>query len=215
MAQHVAPIDVRSYFRRAADILDDDVALLTAAGWYSERLAFSSAEALSSTGMHISRLQAQRARFRGEAEGYYEAALAADTEADEAALRLSRIDLAAGRVAPARERLERLVARTTLARPMAYVARLLLGKTYEHDRNRKEAERRYREAIELVPSAQAARFALAGLLSAAGHSTAAAGVVDPVLRDGTEQGDPWNDYLLGYLPFGARMFDDLRAEVRR
>jgi hypothetical protein len=215
MAQHVAPIDVRSYFRQAADLLTDDVALLTAAGWYSERLAFSSAEALSSTSMHISRLQAQRLRFRGEAEGYYEAALAADAGADEAALRLSRVELAAGRMSAARERLTKLMARESLSPPLAYVARLLLGSLYERERNRDEATRLYREAIDLAPPAQAARLALSEMLSAAGDSNAAAAVLEPVLEDSTERDDPWTDYLLGYLPFGTRLFDGLRAEVQR
>ena len=93
--------------------------------------------------------------------------------------------------------------------------RLLLGRLHLQAGEPAEAERRFRDAIDLDPQGQAARVALGRLLEGRGDRRGAVAVLDPILRG--ESGaaiDPWVDYLLG-AGAGPDRRDALRRELRR
>ncbi|MGE0446532.1 MAG: tetratricopeptide repeat protein [Vicinamibacterales bacterium] len=212
-ASRVSPPDVIDYFEDAIRKLPGDAALLTAAGWFQERLA----EAQAPAGMSLAAGQTRRRRYQQDAMRVLRAALAADPNAAEAALRLARVEVDRGELTAARQRLERLAARDDLQPLLAYVARLLLAGVEEREGKPGEAERRYREAIALDPVAQSARVALGRLLHAGGDTAGAAAIVEPAVteRDARSGNDPWGDYRLGYPAIGQLVFDALRDEVQR
>jgi Flp pilus assembly protein TadD len=186
---------------------------LTAAGWFSERRAHGAA----APGATLAMQQRSRRIQRQYAERYLEGALRAEPAAAEAALRLARLDVTAGRDADATRRLTALLARPDVESSAAYVGRLLLGGIQERQGETAAAARTYREALALDEVAQSARVALSALLYTSGDAEAAAAVVEPlVTRAGPRQrNDPWADYQLGYLPVGRALLEELRNEVRR
>lgn len=213
LTRRLSPEQALVHVAEAVKRVPDDVAILTAAGWFSERLA----DLPAARGWDLRRVQTIRRRRQDEALRYLTAALAVDPRAAEAALRLSRVESEMGRVEGAAARLAGLLERDDLARATAYVGRLVLGRLLERQGNAREAERLYREAMRLDPVAQSARLALGQLLHAAGDSVQAADVVEPMLTAGTnrERNDPWADYRLAYPLVGELLFDELRDEVRR
>lgn len=209
----VAPDDAFDYFGDAVKALPEDVPLLVAAGWFSERLAHRPAERFSEPrNQHT----LQR-RYLQSAERYLTRALEADPNANEAALRLARVEIAKGQDARARGRLVPLLARAGLEPSVRYLGRLLLGGIHEREGNAAEAQRLYREAIALDPLGQSARVALSHLLYASGDSPEAADAIAPLLtrRAERERNDPWSEYLLAYFPIGRALLDDLRKAVQR
>ena len=209
----LVPAEASAYFEDAVQALPDDVPLLTAAGWFSERRSLGAAAPEATPAMQ----QRSRRIHRQSAERYLARALKADPAAAEAALRLARLDVTAGRDADARTRLTSVLARPGLESWVAYVGRLLLGGIHERQSDAVAAERVYREALAFDEVAQSARIALSHLLYASGDAEAAAAVVEPL---GTPVGrrqrnDPWADYQLGYLPIGRALLEELRNEVRR
>jgi tetratricopeptide (TPR) repeat protein len=212
-AGRVSPPDVIDYFEDAIRKLPGDVTLLTAAGWFHERLA----EAQVPEGMSLVAGQTRRRRYQQDAMRLLRAALNADPDAAEASLRLARVEVDRGELVAARGRLEDLVARQDLRPLVAYVSRLLLGKVDEQERKPREAERWYREAVALDSVAQSARVALGRLLHDAGDTAGAAAIVEPAVtgRGARSANDPWNDYRLGYPAIGQLVFDALRDEVQR
>ncbi len=142
------------------------------------------------------------------------AAVAVTADATEAALRLARARMLLEEVDTARALLLGLVGRTDLPTPHAYLARLMLGRSYvavEPER----AERLFREAGDLLPEGQAARVALGQLLDTMGDRRGAAVVLN--LSSGVEPErfiDPWVDYLLG-VGNGPGLAEALRDEVRQ
>lgn len=209
----VPPDQALDHIAEAVKRVPDDVAILTAAGWFSERMA----DLPAGRGWDLRAAQTARRRRQDEALRYLAAALALDARAAEAALRLSRVEVEMGRVEGAAARLAGLLARDDLDQATAYVGRLVLGRLREQQGNTREAERLYREAMSLDPVAQSARAALGQLLHAAGDSVQAADVVEPMLTAGTnrERNDPWADYRLAYPLVGELTFEELRDEVRR
>jgi tetratricopeptide (TPR) repeat protein len=210
---YVAPDEALDYFDHAVRTFPDDVALLTAAGWFAERL--SNSAALPQTTMRHA--QALRRRHQRTAERFLAAALAVAPDAAEPSLRLARLEVAANERESARKRLASLVARDDLQPPTAYLARLMLGDMHERDGNGREAARLYREALGLDPVGQSARVALAHVLYAAGDALEAAAVIEPLLtRTGKdERNDPWSEYLVGYPAAGQLLLEQLRREVQR
>ena len=213
VAGHAAPLRALEYFESAVDAVPRDAPLLTAAGWFAERLS----EGAAPSGSSLRQSQVVRRRHQRSAERYLARALDIDPRAEEAALRLARVETLMGRDARAGGRLTALLARDTLAPFTAYLARLFLGDIRARAGDVRDAERLYREAIALDPVAQSARVALAQLLYSAGDSTAAAEVVEPLASRAAARGgnDPWSDYQLAYPAVGGLLLDDLRDEVQR
>jgi len=213
LTRRLSPEQALVHVVEAVKRVPDDVAILTAAGWFSERLA----DLPAPRGWDLRRAQTIRRRYQDEALRHLAAALAVDARAAEAALRLARVDSEMGRAEEAAARLAALLERDDLDRATAYVGRLVLGRLRERQGNAREAERLYREAMRLDPVAQSARVALGQLLHAADDSVQAAEVVEPMLTAGAgrERNDPWADYRLAYPLVGELMFEELRDEVRR
>jgi tetratricopeptide (TPR) repeat protein len=210
---HLTPQDALEYFEDAVEKMPDDVPVLTAAGWFSERLSHRAA----ARGASLRRLREIRRVHQRTAVRYLTAALKRDPNAGEAALRLARVEASLEHDAQARTRLTALLARDDLQPLIAYVGRLILGQLQERRGDLREAERLYREAMTMDPIAQSARVALARLLYASGDSPGAADVIEPAVRSGTEpdRNDPWSDYQLAYPAIGRVLLDDLRDEVQR
>jgi len=209
----VVPQDAATYFDEAVKALAGDVPMLTAAGWFHERLSHGAA----APGSTPDRQQMLHRRHRLAAERYLSTALQADPSASEASLRLARVHISAGREAEARRILTTLRARTDLAAVVGFVGRLLLGGIHERAGDRSAAERLYREALALDPVAQSARVALGHLLYTAGDAEGAAQAIEPLAlgRHDAPGNDPWSDYQLGYLPTGQALLDQLRTTVQR
>jgi tetratricopeptide (TPR) repeat protein len=212
LSRHTTPVEALEYFQAAVEQLPDDVPLLTAAGWFAERLSRSAAP----SDMNVANARALRRRHEQRAVRFLAAALAVDPRAAEASIRLARVEASSKRDA-ALDRLAALIARKDLEPSVAYLARLTLGNVREREGNRAEAERLYREAIALHPIPQSARIALAHLMYAAGDATGAADAIEPLLAPNTTPAanDPWSDYQLAYPAVGQALLDQLRAEVRR
>lgn len=198
------------HFERTVDLLPDDVPLLTAAGWFSERLAHGSAQ----VGASISGQRSSKRIYRDAATRFLTAALKLDPTAAEAALRLARVEMLGGRAVDAKARLAQLLARQDLEPDTAYVGRLLLGRLHEQAEDMTSAERLYREAMAIDPSVQSARVALGRVLYVRGDPADAADVVAPSLVPKPEKVDPWASYQLVYMPFGYVLFDRLRQAIR-
>ena len=199
----------------ACELLPDDVALLTAAAWFNEGLALAPVDPGDLERGGLARLQERKRSRLLAAARRAGAALRAAPAASEAALRLARVRMLLGQGESVRALLTELTERGGVPRAHAYLGRLLLGRLHVEAGEAAEAERRFREAIALVPEGQAARVALAHLFEGRGDRRGAAAVLDPVLRG--EFGpaiDPWVDYLLG-AGAGPGLRDALRGEVQR
>lgn len=213
LVQVLSPDAAARAFDVALRRVPRDAPLLVAAGWFHERLADGNASA----GWSLRTAQAMRRNEHTLASRRFEAALAIDPGSAEAALRLARVDAAMGRDARAVSRLTALLAREDLDTFTAYVGRLVLGDVHERHGRTADAERCFREAVEIDPSARSARLALGQLRYAAGEADAAADLVAPVLhaRSHGQDNDPWVNYRLAYPLIGRLVFDELAAEVRR
>jgi hypothetical protein len=201
------------YFADAIKALPDDARLLTTAGWFAERLSIMAAP----PGSTPRGAQAQHVKYQQTAKRFLASALEVEPDAVEAALRMARITILAGNDRDAREWLLPLLARSDIEPDFAYVGRLLLGGVFEREHKADEAQRLYREAIALDDVAQSARVALSQLLYASGDAAAAADVIDPLIkrRASRDYNDPWSEYMLGYVPMGYALLDDLRKEVQQ
>ena len=213
VAAHLGPIDALKYFDLAVEAVPGDVPLLTAAGWFSERLS----DGAAAPGASLRNSQALRRRHQRAAERYLAAAVDLDPRAEEPNLRLARIEALMGRDARAGGRLAALVARHDVQPFTAYLARLFLGGVRAREGETRQAERLLREAIALDPIAQSARIALAEMRYAAGDPAGAAEIVEPLATPpaGRDRNDPWADYRLAYPQVGALILDQLRDEVQR
>lgn len=208
----VSPEIALDHFAQAVKRVPDDVPILIAAGWFSERLA----DLPAARGWDLRMAQRIRRRRHDEALRFLTAALAVDTHSAEATLRLARVESEMGRHEQAAGRLAALLARDDLDRSTAYVGRLVLGRIREQQGDRREAERWYRGAMGLDSVGQSARVALGQLLHAAGDSVQAANIVENMLEAGEdrERNDPWANYRLAFPLIGQLIFEELRDEVR-
>jgi tetratricopeptide (TPR) repeat protein len=213
VTRHVVAEDALEYFDVAITRVPDDVALLTAAGWFAERLSNRAATPDTS----VRNAQTLRRRHQQRAVQFLTTAVRIDPTAAEASLRLARIEASSGQREAARQRLTGLLARQDLRPSDAYLARLMLGDIRERDGDRREAARLYREAIALDSIAQSARVALAHLSYASGDAAGAAAVIEPLVTRTArpEANDPWSEYLLAYPVAGQMLLDQLRQEVQR
>jgi tetratricopeptide (TPR) repeat protein len=213
LTTYLGPAEALAYFEDAVKKCPDDVPLLTAAGWFAERLSYRAA----ARGSSFQRARDARRIHQRTAERFLNRALEIDPNASEATLRLARLESFAGEDAQASARLTALLARADLQPHLAYVGRLILGGLHERRGDSAAAERLYREALALDRVAQSARVALARMLYATGDSGRAADILEPALRGRTERdrNDPWSDYQLAYPFSGRLLFDALHKEIPR
>ncbi|MEZ5315911.1 MAG: hypothetical protein R2752_00770 [Vicinamibacterales bacterium] len=96
---------------------------------------------------------------------------------------------------------------------VVYLARYFRGLALENAERRDEAVGAYRGALDAIPGAQSASFALAALLAQQGHRIDAAVVVDRALTPGTPVPDPWRAYGLADARFWPELIDRLHREI--
>ena len=221
-ARHADPAAAIDYFDRVTERVPGDAPLLTAAGWFAERMSFARADPTPARRLTVARdipdtrrrQEAVQRRYQRLAVRWLNAAREASPSAPGPILRLARVEAFRGRDAEALALLSPLVARDDVPLLVAYVGRLLLGNLYERSGQTTEAERIYREAMVLAPPAQSARVALARLMYTT-EPAAAAETVTGFLTSDADPGsnDPWADYQLAYLPLGSLLLGELRLEV--
>ena len=192
----------------------DDVAVRTTAAWMHEELALTSYSFANGGESGLRRRQDAKRDLLQVAAGHATVALAHAPDAVEAALRLARVQILLEQFDAAEVRLSGLVARADLLPGEAYLARLLLGTLYAgHDRPG-EAERLFREAVDLVEGGQAARMALSRLFETLGDRRGAAEALQSVMAaEVSGPLDPWVAYRLGTHE-GPAVRERLRREVR-
>lgn len=96
-----------------------------------------------------------------------------------------------------------------------YLARYFRGQALERLDQSTPAEAAYRGAVEAVPHAQTATFALAALLVQRGARSEAATLVDESLSTTPRPADPWRTYAEADDRFWPELITKLRAEIRR
>jgi tetratricopeptide (TPR) repeat protein len=154
-------------------------------------------------------------RYRDElglALASFEGALAVDPGAAEARLRLGRVQWRLGRAAQARASLHALLQ----AKPnssLAYLAHLFLGRLDEDADRFDDAQRQYRVALELDPSAQAAGVGLSHALLLGGDDVGAREALKAALDAAPRsEGDMYWGYPVGGGDFAQSLFEQLRRE---
>lgn len=98
---------------------------------------------------------------------------------------------------------------------VVYLARYLRGQVLERQKKPAEAERAYRAALDAVPAAQSASFALSSLLSAQSHRADAAQLIDAALTAQPRPLDPWRAYGEADARFWPELIAQLHAEIKR
>jgi len=157
------------------------------------------------------RLEAERRR----AASLMAEALLAEPDLHAARLRLGRLRAQQGDAEGA-ERLLREVA-TGSDRETRYLAEMFLGSLAEERSDLAGAEARFRRSLLTVPQSQAARLALARVLSLSGRGDAARTLVLETLSAAWPRdlaADPWWLYPFGPGPEAQRLFLELVARVR-
>lgn len=217
----------------ALERVPDDVSLLTTAAWLHEGLALTPVSLDDSGESQLGRIQEEKRATLNAAARRAEAALALSPDAPEAALRLARVSALLGREETVRRVLDSLVNRVDLGLEHAYLARLMLGDLHVRSDLLDAAERRFREAVDLIPDGQAARMALGRLLDTQGDRRGAAAMLAPALatastrrrispanpaagrprRVTTGLPDPWVIYVMG-SGGGAGLRQALRGELQ-
>ena len=204
-----------THLARACETFPDDVALLTTTAWLEERAGLAPAKGNAARDPNLLGPRHDKVVNLRHAKDHLTAALKVDPAAVEPALRLGRVQSVLGDRDAARQVLDRLLSRNDLSDREAYVARLFMARFVENS-DVTRARELYRDAVERVPSALAARIGLARLLYVAGDAATADETLAPSLTAG-EVGaeDPWREYLVGPLEHGAHLRAMLRDEVQR
>lgn len=132
----------------------------------------------------------------------------------EASMRLGALQLRAGQITQALPLFDR--ADRGVADPyVQYLARFFRGQALERQRKAADAESAYRSALDAIPRAQSASFALAALLVQRGARAEAANLVDASLPRQQRPPDPWRTYAEADYRFWPGLIATLRAEIRR
>jgi tetratricopeptide (TPR) repeat protein len=216
----VEPASARSYLRKGLEGAEDDPALLVALGasyeaeeWRQRLVAWSSGHGGPTRARQEREWMAEQSRFRTEAAGLFEKALARDPRHPEAHLRLGRLELLLGR---SEEGLTKLQWVTEHARELdlVYLAHLFLGRAHEEAGQLDAALASYRAALAVDPGGQAASVATSHALHARGELAAAAEILEQGLaaRRRRRTPDAWWSYpegRPGQLPaLMAQLFEE-------
>jgi tetratricopeptide (TPR) repeat protein len=132
----------------------------------------------------------------------------------EASVRLGLLRLRANAVAPALALFEE-AERRTREPYVVYLARYFRGRALERARRPDDAIAAHRGALDVIPGAQSASFALAALLASRGHRTEAARVADQALTANPRRLDPWRAYGQADARFWPELIDQLHQEIVR
>jgi tetratricopeptide (TPR) repeat protein len=145
----------------------------------------------------------------------FEDALSANPDLVEARVRLGRMEWLAGHPDKARAALEAAL-QADPPPALAYLVHLFLGRCDEDAGRLEDAEREYRAALDLDPSAQVAGVALSHAVLMAGDEPAAQRVLKAALGHARrKEGDVYWSYPLGGVQFSEGMFEQLRGESLR
>jgi tetratricopeptide (TPR) repeat protein len=204
--QQFAVVDAKDFAARARESVDDFPDLYIAIGATEEMGWTQRHEADGSEG------------FKGdlkEAERAYRSALAADPNLVEARLRLGRVLTLRGDPESLKV-LEQIDAGTTDG-GFRYLARLFEGDAFERQGDLAAAERQYRAAILLLPTAQSAHIALAHVQHVMGARTKAAAETRVTTQDRVTQdaADPWFWYPRGMFWHANVYLDALLRHARQ
>jgi tetratricopeptide (TPR) repeat protein len=146
---------------------------------------------------------------------HFDASRSADPSLVESALRAAQLLLDRGRDADAERLLAPLV---PLDQPPAipYLARLMLGRIREKERQFEAAAALYRDATAVLPEGSRARLALAHLLHATGDRAASRDIVERLVTPSlSPPEDPWTMYPIEFIGTSHATLEDLRREVRK
>jgi tetratricopeptide (TPR) repeat protein len=146
---------------------------------------------------------------------HFDASRSADPSMVESALRAAQLLLDRGRDADAERLLAPLV---PLDRPPAipYLARLMLGRIREKERQFEAAAALYRDATAVLPEGSRARLALAHLLHTTGDRAASRDIVQRLVTPSlSPPEDPWTMYPIEFVGTQHDTLGDLRREVRK
>ncbi len=170
------------------------------------------------TGTQLQQARGAEMEYRREldlAVDSYQSALASSPERVEARVRLGRAEWLAGHPDKARASLEAAL-RTDPAPGLAYLAHLFLGRCDEDVGRFEDAQREYRAALELDPTAQVAGVALSHALLTGGEEVAAQQVLGAALGHARrEENDAYWSYPMGGFEFAEGLFEQLRKESLR
>ena len=155
---------------------------------------------------------ARRAGLR-EAQQVFESLLNDSAVGAEASMRLGVLRFRTD-VGPALPLLER-ADQSTSDPYVQYLARYFQGQALERERQPADAEAAYRAALDTIPRAQSATFALAALLAARGVRGEAAALIDDSLTVKPRPVDPWRTYAEADDRFWPDLIAKLRAEIQR
>jgi hypothetical protein len=106
------------------------------------------------------------------------------------------------------------IERSTASRCVAYLGRFLRGRVDELDGRLPDAERGYRAALRIVPRAQSATTALAGLLWLNDRRSEAIALIDDQLSEEAVMTDPWASFLTGGCSEWPTFIAALRAGLQ-
>ncbi len=130
----------------------------------------------------------------------------------EALLRLGFLHMRLQRFEIAMEQFEEVV--TLTEDPfLLYIAQLLTGMGHERLGDRANAVVAYRAALEAMPRAQAASFALASLLFLGDERDEAVEIIDAAIG-GAAADDPWRTYQTGDFRFWKERIDALKQVLK-
>jgi tetratricopeptide (TPR) repeat protein len=143
-------------------------------------------------------------------------ALAVEPEMHEARLRLGRVLWRLDQLADAQATLERVLA-SARAAEVLYLAHLFLARVHDDAGRPEEAERVYRKALALDPTAQAPAVGLAQLLSRGGDLQGARAFLESAVAATPRPAprDAYMSYHVGLRNEPDGLVDALRAEVGR
>lgn len=137
-----------------------------------------------------------------------------DAVGAEANVRAGAIHARANRLEDALEAFSR-AERATRDRYLVYLARYFKGQALDRAGRAPDAEAALRGALAVVPQAQSATLALAGVLAKQGRRSEAGALIEAQLATRPQPPDPWRDYAAADDRFWLELIAHLRAEIRR
>ena len=189
--------------------------ILLTAGTLSETLAWPALDDSLPRPLAVSRHGRKRAALLGDAEDQFRRALALDSHADEARLRLGRVLCDQGRHEEALPALQ-LVLKQSEDSWVLYLCRLFAGAACERLNRLDEAEALYRQATELRPEAQSAMVALSFVRQRAGRIRGATDALLPLAEPAVRAAeDPWWEYYFGQWRHVSAALAEMRKAVQK
>jgi tetratricopeptide (TPR) repeat protein len=151
-----------------------------------------------------------------EAEVIYRGLITQDASLGEARLRLGRVLAITGRVEPALEEFQQLVATERDLR-LKYLAHLFAGDALRRESRLSDASTEFGRALEACPDGQAAALGLAETQHSLGRRLEATQALTNAIedRDGRVRSDPFRTYSLGARDEQKRLLESVRDLARQ